>query len=463
MIMRNIDRSRSTGGGMALSFALHGGLLLLLGLMAGHQASLIKEGGELTEIAYIEATYGEDVAAKVKLKQKPIQKPRPEPPGQGVNTDSAFKPKAEARPEPPRPKAMDEMAPEIVGTLASAPKLQQAKPKTMKVVAKPQSTTMKPKAAKIEVATPLVQSSAKPAVLAQASQLETKTPRPKARKVIDAGKLGQPVKTLQTADASSPQTSTKSQTGAFKPQAGGLKNRTGTLAAGDDVLAVADNPRPRRPAGSVAEAGASAAVGGSLKSSGRGTYSAPKSGLAPAAGSSGSVGKSGVMDVSGPSGDSGGAKSGRKTILNYGSGSGGRGGSLNSRQRIAEPQVADVVEKSQTDSQPRKAVAEVKLDAKNVNMSITGQIQGRKILQSSPALYSPQAKKNGWEGVVAVHFTVLADGRVKDNVYFEQTSVHRDLNQAAMAAIKKFRFAPLGANKAAVEQWGVITIVFKLN
>ncbi len=80
-----------------------------------------------------------------------------------------------------------------------------------------------------------------------------------------------------------------------------------------------------------------------------------------------------------------------------------------------------------------------------------------------PAEYSDQARRKGWEGVVAVHFTVLADGRVKDNMYFEQTSVHRDLNQAAMAAIRKFRFAPLPADQAAVEQWGVITIVFRLN
>ena len=64
---------------------------------------------------------------------------------------------------------------------------------------------------------------------------------------------------------------------------------------------------------------------------------------------------------------------------------------------------------------------------------------------------------------MAVHFTVLADGRVKDNLYFEQTSVHRDLNQAAMAAIQQFRFAPLPKDQAAVEQWGVITIVFRLN
>ena len=80
-----------------------------------------------------------------------------------------------------------------------------------------------------------------------------------------------------------------------------------------------------------------------------------------------------------------------------------------------------------------------------------------------PVPWLEQATAKGWEGIVAVHFTVLADGRVKDNVYFDQTSVHRDLNQAAMAAIKQFRFAPLPSDQAAIEQWGVITIVFRLN
>ena len=62
-----------------------------------------------------------------------------------------------------------------------------------------------------------------------------------------------------------------------------------------------------------------------------------------------------------------------------------------------------------------------------------------------------------------MHFTVLPDGRVKDNVYFEQTSAHRDLNKAATEAIRQFRFAPLPSDHAAVEQWGVITIIFRLN
>lgn len=200
--------------------------------------------------------------------------------------------------------------------------------------------------------------------------------------------------------------------------------------------------------------------GGSLKSAGRSSYAAPQSALTPSSGNRRS-GTGAMVDVAGPSGG-GSQKSGRKTLLDYGTGNGGRAGSLSSRQRIAEPTVGDVVAKSNNESKPRKAVAEAKLDAKGVNMSITGEISGRKVLQSSPALYTDQARKKGWEGVVAVHFTVLADGRVKDNMYFEQTSVHRDLNQAARAAIKKFRFAPLGPDQAAVEQWGIITIVFKL-
>ncbi len=457
MIMRHIDRSRSTGGGMALSFAIHAGLLLGLGLMVGHQAAMIEEGGELTEIAYIEATYGEDVAAKVKMRKKPSPVPKPEPPGRGVNTDNAFKPKAEASPEPMQVVAEPVQAPAPISTPQPKPRLQQAAAKPKMLAPKPVAPKSRPVVARAEIATPIVKSSSKPKALAQARQLDTKAPRPKSRQVIDAGKLGQPVKTLQTAEVTAPATNAKRTKEAFSPQSGGLKSRTGAIAAGDDVLASANTAR-RGPA--VAEAGAVVSSGGALKSAGRSSYAAPQSALTPSSKTNRS-GSAGVVDVAGPSGG-GGQKSGRKTLLDYGNGGGGRGGGLSSRQRIAEPAVGDVVAKTKSQSAPRKAVAEAKLDAKGVNMSITGQIQGRKVLQSSPALYTDLARKKGWEGVVAVHFTVLADGRVKDNMYFEQTSVHRDLNQAAMAAIKKFRFAPLGANQAAVEQWGVITIVFKL-
>ncbi len=124
---------------------------------------------------------------------------------------------------------------------------------------------------------------------------------------------------------------------------------------------------------------------------------------------------------------------------------------------------AIVDDPSQSAESNSTAVTEVKMDGKGVSMTISGQISGRKILQSSVPDYPERAKRNGWEGAVAVHFTVLADGRVKDNVYFEQTSAHSDLNQAALDAIKQFCFASLPAEQASVEQWGVITIIFRLH
>lgn len=458
MIMRHIDRSRSTGGGMALSITLHAAILLMLGVVVGNQVEIQNDDEDLLEIAYVEAVLGEDVVAKVKAARKPVARPKPEPAGRGVNTDSAFKPKTESGSQPVRPKTREVAAPDLVGTMAKAARLPEAKPKPRMATPKPAVSTPKPAPAKVEVATPVVQPAARPKAFAQATQLETKAPRPQGRKVIDAGKLGKPVKTLQTAETGSPQVAAQKNTETFKPKSGGLKSKVGSIDSGDDVLAGASNTNRRGPA--VAEASTGVASGGALKSAGRKSYQGSAVALKPSSGKRSAGGSSAVVDVAGPGG--GGSESGRKTMLDYGTGGGGRGGGLNSRQRIAEPGMGAVMEKPENDSQPRKAVAEVKLDAKNVNMSITGQIQGRKILQSAPALYTAQARKNGWEGVVAVHFTVMADGRVKDNVYFDQTSVHRDLNQAAMAAIKKFRFAPLGSNQAAVEQWGVITIVFKL-
>ncbi len=443
MILARIDRSRSTRGGMATSFVLHGALLAVLALMAGRQAARVDNGAELMEIAYIEARYGEDVAAKVKIKETP--RPRPEPPGRGVNTDSAMKAPETASPEAPRPEARP---------AAAAPK---PIPK-MKVPARA-VPTQRPAVARVDLAPT---AAAKPTkTLAQADPLAARTPRPKARKVIDGRRLGGSLKNLQASEAAAPQASLQEQTvGAFAPARSGLKNRSGNVAVGENVLV--DAGRSRNTA-QVAEASGALATGGALQQAAGSGYQAPTSGLQPS--NSGSRGSRGVADVTGPAGGAGGGrKTGRKTILNYGSGSGGRGGSLSGRQRIAEPVAKqEIVAQAAPDAGSHQQVSDVKLDGKGVNMTISGQIQGRRILTSVPPQYTDLARKKGWEGVVAVHFTVKADGHVKDNLYFEQTSVHRDLNQAARAAIKQFVFAPLGPDQAAVEQWGVITIVFRLN
>lgn len=435
MMQQHIDRAAQTGGGMTASVVIHAGLLLLLVLVAGGKAAQNYIENELTEIAYIEARYGEDVAAKVKLKEPPR---RPEPPGRGVATDSAMKPAEPASPEPPRPEPKALTRPQV-------PVTQPVKRQEVAVA---------------DVTVPTVQTKVQPKTLAQAPQLEAKAPRPANRKVIDASKLKGTALAQKLDDVAAPARAVARPQGQFKPQEGGLKAKSGAVALGNEV-AVGSVGTKR--SGAVVEAPGAVASGGGLKQNSRATYQAPEAALAPAGSGGGKAGGKGVLDVDGPTGGGGASKGGRKTILNYGSGSGGRGGSLAGRARLAEPEATTEIVK-QTAAEPEsRQVADVKLEANGVGMTISGQIKGRKILKSVAPKYTELARRKGWEGVVAVHFTVLADGRVKDNGYFEQTSVHRDLNKMAMEAIKQFRFAPLPAGQSAVEQWGIITIVFRLN
>jgi len=452
-----INRSRQTGGGLLVSFVAHAALLLLLAFGVGTHVERVLEQSELTEIAYIEARYGEDVAAKVKLKQQPRKRPQPAPPARGVASDSAVKPQqpsaAPPRPEP-RPAAVDKRQNKPARTRVETPRLQPAEVRVAEAAAP-------------QIAPPVEQKA-----LTAAPTIQSRSDQPK-RKIIDAAKLAGAMAPKQKRDIAVDVGGTLEQasvqtpsTTAFQPQRSGLQSRRGAVLAGDDVITEATDSTRRGGGGAVVEAPAALGGGGLQARSPRtSTYHSPASNLAAAgSASAGAAGGTGVLDVTGPRGGGTAGKKGRKTILDYGDGEGGRGGRLAGRRgALAEPPATrTIVEDTATEAQPKK-VLDVDLKGKGVNMTITGQIAGRKILESIAPGYSAKAKKNGWEGAVAVHFTVMADGRVKDNVYFEQTSVHRDLNRAAMAAIKRFRFAPLPADQAAVEQWGVITIVFRLN
>jgi hypothetical protein len=85
MMQHAIDRSRQTGGSFVASTVVHVLALLLLTFYAGREVVEHLQD-ELTEIAYIEARYGEDVAQKVKMK-----KLDPGPPGRGITTDPSVK------------------------------------------------------------------------------------------------------------------------------------------------------------------------------------------------------------------------------------------------------------------------------------------------------------------------------------------------------------------------------------
>jgi TonB family protein len=455
MMQHAIDRSRQTGGAFATSTVVHVAMLLLLAFWVGREAVDRMVGDELTEIAYIEARYGEDVAEKVKIRQ---QAP-PGPAGPGITTDSAVK-RPESKPAAPAEPVVAEPTPAPLPA-EPQPKLQQKQlPPPARLA--PQKLEPQRPALAAAPAVDVAPTAAPRRELAQASQLEAKVAPAPSRRVIDSDKLGDSLAgKLTEADNTSPRPTPAATRKAFEPEAGALRDRGGLApAAAAPVVAAA----PSRRGGAVAEAPAS--LGGaslSGRQDGGAAYSAPRASLAPAGVASAGMG-GGLMDGGAAVAAAPAPRSGRKTILDYGEGGGG-GGLVGRRGRIAEaPASRDIVAKVSEPSGPKVQEADAaQALASGVGMTISGEIAGRKILHRVAARYSDAARRQGWEGMVAVHFTVLPDGRVKDNVYFEQTSVHRDLNQAAMAAIRQFRFAPLAADQGAVEQWGVITIVFRLN
>lgn len=451
MMQYAIDRSAQTGRSFAVSTAAHVLGLLLLAVLVGREAAEVWTGDELTEIAYIEARYGEDVAKKVKLK---ALKP-PGPAGPGITTDSAMKRSEPELAVAPEPEA------------AAAPTLTPADPKT-KLAAPPK---LEPQRAPVErpqlaaaVVTDMAPVSAPVRELAQAVQLDARAAPAPQHRVIDMEKLNKSLAgEVNDTETSLPRRARPTTHQTFKPQNSGLRDRGGRAPVGSEPVVAAAGTTGRT-RGAVAGADAGLAGGGlNQRTRPAGTPSSTRPTLSR--GSTGIGG--GIADITGPSGASSGSPKGaRKTILDYGNGSGGgSGGLVGRRGRMVEPSVKRGITADAGSAEPQtKRVAEAKLDnKKGVGMTITGQIAGRKILSQAAPTYSDLARSKGWEGAVAVHFTVLPDGRVKDNVYFEQTSVHRDLNQAAMAAIRKFRFAPLPKSQSAVEQWGVITIVFRLN
>jgi TonB family protein len=460
MMQHAIDRSAQTGGSFATSAVVHVLALVILTVAIGREAAERIDFDELTEIAYIEARYGEDVAEKVKLKKPGL----PGPPGRGITTDSAVKkpePAIAAAPVPEAPTAKPQAAPE--------PKLKAREP-----IAQPRLEPKRQQLAAAEApAVAPAQAARKDLAMADPQLSASVAPAP-ARQVIapDALEASLAGKLVDKADAA-PRPAAPSKRQDFAPKSAGLRDRGGQAPIGGPQVAAAATTR--RPSGAAVAEGSASLSGGGLSSRGGGdrAYEAPKASLAPRGVAQGNAGggAGAVLDVAGPASASGGGSraSGRKTILDYGEGSGGGGGGLNGRRgRLAEAPASRGIVAEATAAQDESAAAVVEesadLGARNgVGMTISGQIAGRKILHRAPPEYTDRARREGWEGVVAVHFTVLPDGRVKDNVYFEQTSVHRDLNQAAMAAIRKFRFAPLPTDQSAVEQWGVITIVFRLH
>ena len=454
MMRQSMSRKAATTGGFVTSFALHGALFLFLVLvlrMSVDKVDVVMD--ELTEIAYIEERYGEDVAKQVRMKTQPI-----------VAEPEKAKPAAEAVVEEPtveEVKPVEVTPPEPV--LKSKKKLTSLKPPTLASKPVLQSKPMDIDAPRLTQAQQKQFRDVTSKSLDSKAFADANMPKLDTSNLRNVGALA--------ADVNSPSLQSKqSQTPAFESGNMALVGRKSKTDLSEVDFEVSDSGSSgggrmamKLATGGV-EGGNAALVGGRLEE-GQTVWQGSVDELVQVAQSNERA--KAVVDVAEPALQSKSADTGRRTMLDYGSGNDGARGSLKGGKRPALAEASNAmsiaaVDDAKPQEQPQTLAEELPKGGKGVAMTISGQIQGRKIVKSTLPVYSEEAKTKGWEGVVAVHFTVMPDGRVKENLYFEQTSPHRDLNRAAMDAISQFVFESLqGAER--VEQWGVITIVFRLS
>jgi TonB family protein len=105
------------------------------------------------------------------------------------------------------------------------------------------------------------------------------------------------------------------------------------------------------------------------------------------------------------------------------------------------------------------APAEVK---KAAPVEISGPIGKRQVVSSSYPAYPEWAKKRGIEADVSLRFYVNPEGIVTDSISVIRTSGYRDIDASCVEHLKKWVFAPLSINEPRQDQWGIITIRFRL-
>jgi len=98
-----------------------------------------------------------------------------------------------------------------------------------------------------------------------------------------------------------------------------------------------------------------------------------------------------------------------------------------------------------------------------VIFEIRGPLSQRKILRKIIPSYPEWAEKEGVEAGVSIHFVVLSDGKVKDNIYVVKTSGYPGIDKLVMETLREWQFASLKGDLYGKEEWGVLTFYFTLD
>jgi TonB family protein len=128
-----------------------------------------------------------------------------------------------------------------------------------------------------------------------------------------------------------------------------------------------------------------------------------------------------------------------------------RGGSLADMPTIKKPE-----EKKKMDFD----TSSLKIERSGNTFKIFGALQNRPINQKYLPKYPRWAEEQGLECNVTLHFFVIPDGGVKNNLYVEQSSGYAEMDNLAMKALLAFKFAPISGGE---EQEGVVIFYFRLS
>jgi TonB family protein len=111
-------------------------------------------------------------------------------------------------------------------------------------------------------------------------------------------------------------------------------------------------------------------------------------------------------------------------------------------------------------SKPAPKKIEPDIKPKETQTIITGDLANREIVEKVIPQFPHWAKTKGVGATIALRFTVMQDGKVKETVIVERTSGSLQWDQMVISALKKWKFVPMTSGGLRQDQTGVITFQF---
>jgi len=132
-------------------------------------------------------------------------------------------------------------------------------------------------------------------------------------------------------------------------------------------------------------------------------------------------------------------------------------------QQTAEPPAFTMPQREPARAEPAGVATAAKAEPPATEKSavITPPSFNAAYLRNPPPRYPLTARRSGEQGTVTLRVFVTGEG-LPESVSVQSTSGHRSLDQAALEAVKGWRFAPARQGAQTVADWVLVPIVFKL-